>query len=192
MDLSKKEKLSSFHLWKRRKFYKLYTKGTWESPSASTVQDNVYIGLESMKTSGKWLKHAQHVNTIATGTKTATPTKPSTRTPMATHRCWLLHIWWIWIFSHHWLLHQNGSHNGPQFASHQFTKFAKEWNFDHNNSSPRNQEIMDKLKQLSRLQRVSSPVPNTQGRIPTLPCWHTGVHPLMPTFTHQLRHSTRE
>ena len=38
----------------------LYTKDTWESPSASTVQDNVYIGLESMKLSGKWLKHAQH------------------------------------------------------------------------------------------------------------------------------------
>ena len=40
----------------------LYMKDTWESPSASTVQDNVYIGLESMKTSGKWLKHAQHAN----------------------------------------------------------------------------------------------------------------------------------
>ena len=25
----------------------------------------VYIGLESMKTSGKWLKHAQHANVIA-------------------------------------------------------------------------------------------------------------------------------
>ena len=39
-------------------------KDTWESPSASTVQDNVYIGLESMKILGKWLKHAQYVNTI--------------------------------------------------------------------------------------------------------------------------------
>ena len=28
-------------------------------------QCNVYIGLESMKTSGKWLKHTQHANTIA-------------------------------------------------------------------------------------------------------------------------------
>ena len=30
------------------------------------------------------------------------------------------------------------SDNGPQFASHQFAKFTKEWNFDHNTSSPRN------------------------------------------------------
>ena len=57
-----KEKLSLFHHWKGRKYYKLYTKDTWESPSASTMQDNVYIGLESMKPSGKWLKHAQHAN----------------------------------------------------------------------------------------------------------------------------------
>ena len=39
-------------------------KDTWESPSASTVQDNVYIGVESMKISGKWLKQAQHANAI--------------------------------------------------------------------------------------------------------------------------------
>ena len=32
------------------------------------------------------------------------------------------------------------------------------------------QGVMDKLKQLSRLQRVSSPMPNTQGRTPTFPC----------------------
>ena len=54
------------------------------------------------------------------------------------------------------------------------------------------QGVMDKLKQLSRLQSASSPVPNTQGRTPTLPCWHKGVHPLMPTFIHKLRCSTRK
>ena len=32
---------------------------TWELPSASTVQDNMYTGLASMKTSEKWLMHAQ-------------------------------------------------------------------------------------------------------------------------------------
>ena len=37
-------------------------KDTWVSPSASTMQDNVYIGLESMKISDEWLKHAQHAN----------------------------------------------------------------------------------------------------------------------------------
>ena len=35
-------------------------------------------------------------------------------------------------------------------------------------------------------------MPNTQGRSPTLPCWYTGVHPLMPTFVHQPKCSTRE
>ena len=49
----------------REKYYKLYMKDTWESSSASTMQDNAYIGLESMKTSGKWLKHAQHAKAIA-------------------------------------------------------------------------------------------------------------------------------
>ena len=39
-------------------------KDTWESPSVNTMQDNVYIGLESMKISEKWLKHPQHVNAI--------------------------------------------------------------------------------------------------------------------------------
>ena len=54
------------------------------------------------------------------------------------------------------------------------------------------QGVMAKLKLLSRSQKVSSPMPNTQGRIPTLPCWHTGAHSLMLTFIHQQRCSTRE
>ena len=37
----------------REKYFKLYMKETWKSPNASTALDNVYIGLESMKTSGK-------------------------------------------------------------------------------------------------------------------------------------------
>ena len=50
---------------------------------------------------------------------------------------------------------------------------------------------MDKLKQLSRLWRVSSSHAKYSGRTPTL-TWHTGVHPLMLTFVYQLRCSTRE
>ena len=42
------------------------------------------------------------------------------------------------LFSEHGIPETIRSDNGPQFASHQFTEFAKEWNFDHTTSSPRN------------------------------------------------------
>ena len=42
------------------------------------------------------------------------------------------------LFSEHGIPETIRSDNGPQFASHQFAKFAKEWNFDHTTSSPRN------------------------------------------------------
>ena len=48
----------------REKILQVIHEGHMESPSASTMQDNAYIGLESMKTSEKWLKHAQHANII--------------------------------------------------------------------------------------------------------------------------------
>ena len=43
------------------------------------------------------------------------------------------------LFSEHGIPETIRSDNGPQFASHQVAKFTKEWNFDHNTSSPRNQ-----------------------------------------------------
>ena len=42
------------------------------------------------------------------------------------------------LFSEHGIPETLRSDNGPQFASHLFAEFAKEWNFDHNTSSPRN------------------------------------------------------
>ena len=42
------------------------------------------------------------------------------------------------LFSEHGIPETIRSDNGPQFASHQFTEFTKEWNFDHTTSSPRN------------------------------------------------------
>ena len=42
------------------------------------------------------------------------------------------------LFSEHGIPETIRSDNGPQFASHQFAEFAKEWNFDHTTSSPRN------------------------------------------------------
>ena len=42
------------------------------------------------------------------------------------------------LFSEHGIPEILRSDNGPQFASHVFVEFAKEWNFDHNTSSPRN------------------------------------------------------
>ena len=43
------------------------------------------------------------------------------------------------LFSKHGIPETIQSDNGPQFANHQFAEFTKEWNFDHNTSSPRNQ-----------------------------------------------------
>ena len=42
------------------------------------------------------------------------------------------------LFSEHGIPETIRSDNGPQFPSHQFTKFAREWNFDHTTSSPGN------------------------------------------------------
>ena len=42
------------------------------------------------------------------------------------------------LFSEHGIPEAIRSDNGPQFASHQFAKFAKEWNFDHTTNSLRN------------------------------------------------------
>ena len=42
------------------------------------------------------------------------------------------------LFSKHGIPETVRSDNGPQFASHLFAEFTKEWNFDHNTSSPRN------------------------------------------------------
>ena len=42
------------------------------------------------------------------------------------------------MFSEHGIPETVRSDNGPQFASHQFAKFAKGWNFDHSTSSLRN------------------------------------------------------
>ena len=42
------------------------------------------------------------------------------------------------LFSEHDIPETIRSNNGPQFASHQFAEFTKEWNFDHTTSSPRN------------------------------------------------------
>ena len=42
------------------------------------------------------------------------------------------------MFSEHGIPETVRTDNGPQFASHQFAEFTKEWNFHHTTSSPRN------------------------------------------------------
>ena len=96
------------------------------------------------------------------------------------------------LFSKHGTPETIRSDNGPQFASHQFAEFAKEWNFDHNTSSPRNPRNNGKAEAAVKVVKGLLTHAKYSGQDPTLPCWHTGVHPLMPTFVHQLRCSTRE
>ena len=50
------------------------------------------------------------------------------------------------LFSEHGIPETIRSDNGPQFANHQFAKFAKEWNFDHTTSSPRNPRSNDQAE----------------------------------------------
>ena len=96
------------------------------------------------------------------------------------------------LFSEHGIPETIISDNGPQFASHQFTKFTKEWIFDHTTSSPKNSRSNGQTKAAVKVTKGLLTLPNTQGRIPTLHCWHTEVHPLMPIFVNQLKCSTRE
>ena len=135
------------------------------------MQDNVYIGLESMKTSGKWLKHAQHANAITHRNQDSHSNQPQHQNPwqhivadfftfdgfeyliiidyytkmpfirkIPPSQCNAAKTISVLkeLFSEHGIPETIRSDNGPQFANHQFTEFAKEWNFDHNTSSPRN------------------------------------------------------
>ena len=42
------------------------------------------------------------------------------------------------LFAEHGIPEEIQSDNGPQFASHLFTEFTKDWNIKHSTSSPRN------------------------------------------------------
>ena len=42
------------------------------------------------------------------------------------------------LFAEHGIPEEIRSHNGPQFASHLFAEFTKDWNIKHSTSSPRN------------------------------------------------------
>ena len=53
------------------------------------------------------------------------------------------------------------------------------------------QGAMVKQKLTSRLSKDYSPMLSIQDKIPILPCWHIGAHPLMPTSVLQPRWYTR-
>ena len=92
------------------------------------------------------------------------------------------------LFSEHGIPETLRSGNGSKFANHMFAEFAKEWNFDHNTSSPRNPRSNG---QAEATVKIVKPKLSTQDKTHTLPSLHL-VHPLMPTYNHQLRCSIRE
>ena len=72
------------------------------------------------------------------------------------------------LFSEHGIPETIRSDSGPQFASHQFAKFTKEWNLDHIISSPRNPRSNGQAEAVVKIKKVSSPMPNI--RAGPLPC----------------------
>ena len=92
------------------------------------------------------------------------------------------------LFSEHGIPETLRSDKGPQFANHMFAEFAKEWNFDHNTSSPRNPRSNGQAEAAMKIVKELS----TQDKTHILPYWPIGVHPLMPSYDHQLRCSIRE
>ena len=95
------------------------------------------------------------------------------------------------LFSKHGIPETLRSDNGPQFTSHLFTEFTKEWNFDNNTSSPRNPRSNGQAEATIKIIKGLLTHAKYSGQDPFLPCWHKGAHPLMPTSAHQLRCSTR-
>ena len=96
------------------------------------------------------------------------------------------------LFSEHGIPETLRSDNGPQFANHIFAEFTKEWNFDHNSSSPRNPRSNGQAEVTVKTVKglITKAKYSEQTRV--LPYWPREVHPLIPTYDHQLRCSIGE
>ena len=77
--------------------------------------------------------------------------------------------------------------NGPQFASHLFAEFTKDWNIDHKLSSPQNPRSNGQAESAVKIVKGLLTHAKYSGQDPTLPCWPTEVHLLMPTYDHLQR-----
>ena len=174
-------------------------KDTWVSPSANTEQDNLLAWNQWRYQKNGW-SMPNMPTSLPTGNQDSYSTQPQHRTPMAIPGCWFLYIWWIWVLSHHQLLHQNAIHQEDTTIvmlpkqlhcsrrcslSMEFLKLS-DLTMAHNlpainlPSLLRSgtlitplaplgmQGVMAKLKLLSKLQKVSSPMLSIQGRTPTL------------------------
>ena len=73
------------------------------------------------------------------------------------------------LFVEHGILKEIWSGNRPQFASHLFTEFTKDWNIKHSTSSPM-PGTMDKKNLQSRWLKACLPMPNALDRIHTSLC----------------------
>ena len=60
------------------------------------------------------------------------------------------------LFAEHGIPEEIRSDNGPQFASHLFAEFTKDWNIKHSTSSPRNPRSNGSISRFVSIQEYPS------------------------------------
>ena len=94
------------------------------------------------------------------------------------------------LFAEHEIPEVIRTDNGPQFASHLFVGFTKDWNIDHTQSSPRNPRSNGQAESAVKIVKGLLNEPSSQDRTRTLLYSPTGVHLLTPTCDPLQRCST--
>ena len=91
------------------------------------------------------------------------------------------------MFSEHAIPKVLCSDNGPQYRSAQFANFCISWGIIHKTSSLHYPQSNGFAKACVKSVKHASNKPNTAVPINSLPCYHSELHPLTPSF--HLQHS---